>query len=167
MRYADLLHRLDLDSTRSLEDLIIDAIYSGLIKAKLNTRDQSVYIESTIGRDLDAEESLDTILASLDACNNQCATVLREIQVEMESTRQKKSSRLNEERQHRAAIEQVRKQVQATSQASGSGSRNKRNGDLAEDVSMEVDERPINEYGGASIMPSSGRKRKVPSKSRR
>lgn len=169
MQYADLLKRLDLCSTRELEDLIIDAIYSGLIKAKLNTRDQSVHIESTVGRDLDPEKSLDTILASLDSWNAQCASVLHDIQTEIEATREAKGARLREQKQHKAAIEQVQRQTQSTStnQSTGPGSRNKRNGGLTEDYAMDVDARPVNEYGGASVMPSSGRKRKVPSKSRR
>lgn len=41
-----------MDSTRELEDLIIDAIYQDIVRGKLDQKHQQFEVEFTMGRDL-------------------------------------------------------------------------------------------------------------------
>jgi COP9 signalosome complex subunit 7 len=52
LNYKDLAKNLDTKSTRELEDIIIDTIYMGLLKARLNQRDGEVRVKDYMGRDV-------------------------------------------------------------------------------------------------------------------
>ncbi|TPX44048.1 hypothetical protein SeMB42_g03184 [Synchytrium endobioticum] len=52
LKYEQLQQYLDIDSIRELEDLIIDAIYNGVIKGKLDQKKSSLEVEYAMGRDL-------------------------------------------------------------------------------------------------------------------
>jgi COP9 signalosome complex subunit 7 len=62
--YAQLHQQLDIQDVRELEDLIIDAIYQGVIQGKLDQRKKQLEIECTMGRDL-KPESLDVMITTL------------------------------------------------------------------------------------------------------
>lgn len=47
-----MMHVLDIHSVRDLEDLIIDAIYRNVIKARLDQRNKLIVVEYTMGRDI-------------------------------------------------------------------------------------------------------------------
>ncbi len=47
-----LLAQLDLGNVRELEDLIIDCIYAGIIKGKLDQKQQRFQVDWTMGRDI-------------------------------------------------------------------------------------------------------------------
>jgi len=49
--YVDLLQKLSIPNVRALEDLIIDAIYTGVIKGKLDQK-TNAQVEDALGRDL-------------------------------------------------------------------------------------------------------------------
>jgi len=50
--YSDLLQELDLKNIRELEDLVIDCLYQGLIKGKLDQKWKHLEVDFAIGRDL-------------------------------------------------------------------------------------------------------------------
>jgi len=50
--YSDLLQQLDLENVRKLEDLVIDCLYQGLIKGKLDQKHKHLEVDYAIGRDL-------------------------------------------------------------------------------------------------------------------
>jgi len=50
--YGELLQQLEIKSLRELEDLIIDCIYQGIIRGRLDQKQQQVEIDFAIGRDL-------------------------------------------------------------------------------------------------------------------
>jgi len=62
--YATLLKALDLASTREVEELLIDALYRGILTGKLDSGTQFFSVESAIGRDV-RPESYDEILGIL------------------------------------------------------------------------------------------------------
>jgi COP9 signalosome complex subunit 7 len=62
--YSDLLSSLDCSTIRNLEDLIIDGIYSNVLRARLDQRAQRVEVEYVLGRDV-APENVQKLLASL------------------------------------------------------------------------------------------------------
>jgi len=50
--YPTLLQELGLDHVRDLEDLIIDCMYAGIIKGKLDQHEQRFQVDWAIGRDI-------------------------------------------------------------------------------------------------------------------
>jgi len=62
--YSVLQEQLDIIALRDLEDLIIDAIYQGVIQGSLDQRKQQLEIEFAMGRDIKSD-SLDNMLAVL------------------------------------------------------------------------------------------------------
>lgn len=50
--YSLLIGQLELSNVRELEDLIIDSIYSGIIKGKLDQKEQRFQVDWTMGRDI-------------------------------------------------------------------------------------------------------------------
>jgi len=63
---------------RALEDLIIDAIYQGVIQGKLDQKTKVLEIETTMGRDV-KPESLEEMLKVLNAWSGQSDTILKNI----------------------------------------------------------------------------------------
>eukprot|EP01115_Flamella_aegyptia_P011888 TRINITY_DN57227_c0_g1_i1.p1 TRINITY_DN57227_c0_g1~~TRINITY_DN57227_c0_g1_i1.p1 ORF type:complete len:180 (-),score=32.38 TRINITY_DN57227_c0_g1_i1:325-864(-) len=59
--YSVLQKELDISEVRELEDVIIDAIYQGLIDGKLDQQKKQLDVESAIGRDL-KPDALDNML---------------------------------------------------------------------------------------------------------
>jgi COP9 signalosome complex subunit 7 len=57
---------LDIPSIRALEDLIIDAMYSEIVRGKLDQRKQQFEVQYTLGRDLRPGQ-LEELLGSLQA----------------------------------------------------------------------------------------------------
>lgn len=51
--YAALLAQLQITEIRELEDVVIDAIYSGLMNARLDQKNKAVEVLSAIGRDVE------------------------------------------------------------------------------------------------------------------
>lgn len=56
LMYKDLQSLLEIGSTRQLEDLIIDTIYEGLIKGKIDHKNSCLRVFQSIGRDIRPEE---------------------------------------------------------------------------------------------------------------
>ncbi len=52
LSYDVLKKELDLESLRELEDLVLDAIYQGIIEGKIDQQKQKVYVDFAIGRDV-------------------------------------------------------------------------------------------------------------------
>jgi len=50
--YEELLRQLDLSSQRELEDILIECLYQGLLKGKLDHKRQALEVEYSTGRDL-------------------------------------------------------------------------------------------------------------------
>lgn len=169
-----LMDRLDIRTTRVLEDLIIDAIYCSLIKAKLNTRTQSVYIESTAGRDLDPDASLDDMMRSLDMWEQTCETVLSQVKHAIDETKQSAESRRREKENHDRAIEDVTRRLKSQEQARGGAStaRSKRSAGFhaqSYDVVMDDHSESYGEGQGTTVgdnLSGLNRKRKSSSQAR-
>jgi COP9 signalosome complex subunit 7 len=77
--YSLLQEKLDIKEVRELEDLIIDAIYQGIIQGKLDQRKKQLEIEFTMGRDL-RPETIDQMIDILTKWSNQSDKLLESIQ---------------------------------------------------------------------------------------
>ena len=52
LTFDQLMQELFIEDTRSLEEIVIDSIYAGLIQAKIDQRDRVIYIFDFLSRDI-------------------------------------------------------------------------------------------------------------------
>nr|CAB3232931.1 COP9 signalosome complex subunit 7a-like [Phallusia mammillata] len=76
--YESLLAEVDLNNVRELEDLLISAIYSNIIRGKLDQQNSRLEVDWTIGRDLTPED-LDYITNTLSSWCSRCETMVQSI----------------------------------------------------------------------------------------
>jgi len=76
--YLVLQKELEISNLRELEDLIIDAIYQGIIAGTLDQKQQQIEVEYTMGRDL-KPDSLNGMISVLRDWNKQAETLLTTI----------------------------------------------------------------------------------------
>jgi len=76
--YPVLQKELDILEVRELEDLIIDAIYQGIIQGKLDQKNKTLLIESAMGRDLQPD-SMENMISVLNLWSNQSEILLKNI----------------------------------------------------------------------------------------
>lgn len=67
--YDRLLKELGVRNVRELEDLVIDAIYNGVIVGKLDQRNQQLEVDRCMGRDVRAEEIPSIVAMLTDWCD--------------------------------------------------------------------------------------------------
>ncbi|KAL2147202.1 hypothetical protein VTI28DRAFT_157 [Corynascus sepedonium] len=85
--YASLQTALDLPSRQALEELVISAIYAGLIKAQLNPKNSRVRIDSVSPlRDV-APTAIGSLLSSLKAWAGRCDATLESLSCQMAQLR--------------------------------------------------------------------------------
>ena len=87
LTYPSLLKQLELSTTRELEELVISAIYAGLINAQLDPKNEVVQINSVAAlRDV-APGAINGLLSSLQAWAGRCEATLHSLEAQMSSLR--------------------------------------------------------------------------------
>ena len=87
LSYASLQQALDLPTRQALEELVISAVYAGLVKAQLNPRDSLVQINSVAPlRDV-APPAIGGLLSDLQAWAGRCETTLESLEAQMAQLR--------------------------------------------------------------------------------
>jgi len=76
--YSTLQQQLDMGELRELEDLIIDAIYLGIIQGKLDQKMKQLEVQFSMGRDL-KPESIDNMIELLNSWSAQSENLLKTI----------------------------------------------------------------------------------------
>lgn len=85
--YTSLQNSLGLESRQALEELVISAVYAGLIKAQLNPKASLVQINSVSPlRDV-APTSISSLLSSLHAWAGRCESTLESLSCQMTQLR--------------------------------------------------------------------------------
>ena len=97
--YELLQNKIDINNIRLLEDLIIDTIYAGLIKGKLNQRNQILRIIDTVRRDVNLnqlgdvitylktwESTLENLIKAIKISSNIVRNTIEECKSELEDT---------------------------------------------------------------------------------
>ncbi|KAI2641031.1 PCI domain-containing protein [Xylaria nigripes] len=83
LSYAALQQSLSLPDTRAVENLVISAIYAGLVDAQLDPRNRTVYISSVSPlRDL-APGSIPPIFNTLRAWSERCTSTLEDLEAQI------------------------------------------------------------------------------------
>ncbi|KAK9722099.1 hypothetical protein K7432_002946 [Basidiobolus ranarum] len=111
LEYSNLLHYLDISNVRELEDLMIDAMYKGLIKAKLDQKKSQVEIEYTIGRDLRPGQ-LDQMLKRLNSWSSTSLNILNTIDEKIEQIKETSNNALQAREEHEKKVEHITSELQ-------------------------------------------------------
>jgi len=111
--YYVLQEQLEISALRDLEDLIIDAIYQGIIQGSLDQRKQQLEVEFAMGRDIQ-QESVDKMIGVLRNWSNQSDILLKNIKDKISHA----NFVFEEEKKHKEEfekkVENVKKSLKAT-----------------------------------------------------
>lgn len=84
LTYKNLLPLLKLNSIAELEELVTNAIYKGLIVARLDPRQQRVNVTSIAPLHDVKPESIDDLISTLNAWSDRCNSTLSDITAQIE-----------------------------------------------------------------------------------
>ena len=87
LSYSTMLESLDIKNIRELEDLVMECIYQGLLRAKLDQREQRIIIEWSYGRDV-KKEDMPKLLNKLESWIHIIGKAEKEIESTLESCNQ-------------------------------------------------------------------------------
>lgn len=134
LTYKHLLTALDLPTTRALEELITNAIYTGLITATLDPAHSLISVTSVAPlRDL-APGSLPALQSTLQSWSQRCDSALAELLAQVEKVKKDAVDREKVRRKKERALEAV---VQANEEK-GNGKRGLTGG--GNEDAMDIDE---------------------------
>jgi COP9 signalosome complex subunit 7 len=121
LAYADLQPALDLPTIRALEDLIIDGIYAGILRARLDQRLQRAEVEYVLGRDV-SPAGVPALLAALTDWARTTDDVLGALDTRLAALRTDQAAADAAAAAHRAAVDGRIKEVQEKREkATGTG----------------------------------------------
>lgn len=168
LTYPSLLRSLELPSIRVLEDLVISAIYAGLLHAKLDTASQLVEVSSTAGRDV-APSEIPSMVATLNAWCKQCEDVLADIDGQMEKVHREAVQKKWENEEYAKLVAAKKEQLKSEEKGStgkgkrviSEGAEDGRGGYGADDDDgMDLDDASYGDgAGGTSWGPNAARRR--------
>eukprot|EP00038_Savillea_parva_P010464 m.190545 g.190545 ORF g.190545 m.190545 type:complete len:250 (-) comp18051_c0_seq1:38-787(-) len=127
--YAELLAAVRVDTLRELEDLVIDAIYAGLLAGKLDQKRQHFTVDFAMGRDL-REGDLEHMISLFDSWASNCDLLLEQMDAEMKRANAAKAKDATREQQIQARIDKIRESVSADDKMMGDGATKAGGGDM-------------------------------------
>ena len=83
--YDQLFTELKISNVRELEDLIIDAIYYGLIKGKMDQKNRILLVQSAVSRDIKGEEEMTNMVDVLTKWSENCQSVLGSVESQVQT----------------------------------------------------------------------------------
>ncbi|CAO3614504.1 unnamed protein product [Cunninghamella echinulata] len=138
LNYRDMQNYLDISTVRELEDLIIDAIYQGILTGKLDQRNQQLQVNTTIGRDLRPNQ-LDDIINNVTSWMQQASSVVQVLENKIQQVNQHIIQNESNQKQYEATIEQIRKEVHAKEKTSSSSSSSTSSNDKKKEKEVSYD----------------------------
>ncbi|KAI0881537.1 uncharacterized protein GGS22DRAFT_172432 [Annulohypoxylon maeteangense] len=96
LTYTNLQTTLGLPSPRAVEELVISAIYAGLIEAQLDPRHQTVHVSGVAPLRDPEPNSIPSALAALRAFSARCETTLQDLENQVTTVRSAAISRATE-----------------------------------------------------------------------
>ncbi|KAI8085090.1 uncharacterized protein BX664DRAFT_239425, partial [Halteromyces radiatus] len=110
LAYDDLLRSLDIATVRELEDLIIDAIYQGVLSGKLDQRKQQVQVDTAMGRDLRPGQ-LDDMIERMVTWTQQTHTMMQVMEDKIQDVLKQVNDNDTARNQYEQAVADIRKDV--------------------------------------------------------
>jgi len=155
--YSLLLSSLRVPTVRELEDLVIEAVYGGILQCKLDQQSESLEIEYAMGRDVDIESGgLEEILAGLRGWADQTAQVLHTLDTKLAEIASAATARRIQKDEDAKLVQSRLKEVSAANERDrgASGSAYMRERDSRRRDTYEDDHSP---YEKSSFSGGSGR----------
>lgn len=109
LHYSDICDVLDIERSQ-LESFLVDAIYSGLVTGKLDTKRQLLEVESVVGRDVD-ERRVTEMDGVLDGWLERTAALLRDTESYIDRTRRESLSRTREVQEYNEYVARLNDNV--------------------------------------------------------
>ena len=108
------MNTLDIPNIRELEDLLIEGVYSGIVKGRLDQRSSKFYISSSAGRDASLAD-VSSMLMKLKKWSTICSDVIRGIGSSAEKASNAFVAEQTRSDSFSIAIEQLKKEKKAAS----------------------------------------------------
>ncbi|KAJ4415636.1 COP9 signalosome complex subunit 7a [Neurospora sp. IMI 360204] len=122
LSYASLIRHLELSSARELEELVISAIYAGLVEGQLDPANEMVQINSVAAlRDV-PPRGVGGLLSSLQGWAGRCEATLQELEATMANLREEADRRATEEQEWNNKMSQLLEDEQKGAVPSSSSS---------------------------------------------
>ncbi|XP_053204875.1 COP9 signalosome complex subunit 7-like [Panonychus citri] len=115
LSYEKLNEQLGIVNLRELENLIIDVIYSNIIKGKMDQENGWLEISSTISRDI-KEEQLETIIDVLSNWTSNCDNVISDIESQIIKANSTKSAHSKEKQELESQISSIELHLKTSGQ---------------------------------------------------
>lgn len=117
LQYAVLQQKLALDTVRQVEDIVLDAVYTGLIRAKMNQRERCVEIGSAVGRDVVTPEGVSEMISMLKSWVQRSSQLVGDIDDKINFIAASTAEAEKHKTEAKAITETVRKNVLAEASA--------------------------------------------------
>jgi COP9 signalosome complex subunit 7 len=102
--YATILTSLSLANERQVEEILISALYKGVLQGKLDSADRVFKVESTIGRDVRTSD-FDQMFKLLETWESESGTLLKKIEEKMAMATKEQAAVEHEKIEHVKNVE--------------------------------------------------------------
>jgi len=110
--YALLLEQLELANVRELEDLIIDCMYAGVVRGKLDQKAQRFQVDWTMGRDIRPGQ-LPEMIKILSLWCERSETLMKEIQEKVQYANFLHEQHQKESKEFEDRVEEIKSNLKA------------------------------------------------------
>lgn len=114
--YSLLLGQLEIGNVRELEDLIIDSIYVGIIKGKLDQKEQRFQVDWSMGRDIRPGQ-LQEMIKILDLWCEKSETLMSEIKERIQYANLSHEEHQRQKKEFETRVEDIKANLKATLEA--------------------------------------------------
>jgi len=114
--YTVLQQQLEIQELRELEDLIIDAVYQGIIQGSLDQKSKQLEVEFSMGRDLKPDD-LDNMLATLHTWASQADTIMKSIKEKIQHANTMSDIEKKRKEDFEKRVENVKANIKANMEA--------------------------------------------------
>lgn len=109
--YHHVLEKLHLTSTRQLEDIVIHAVYAGLIRARMDQRAGIVEITSAAGRDVVEPQGISEMITTLKSWVQRSTNLIEQIDDKVNYIAKATESAANHKKEADANVRAIRQSV--------------------------------------------------------
>ncbi|CAH1774063.1 unnamed protein product, partial [Owenia fusiformis] len=113
--YAILQQELEMSNVRELEDLIIEVVYSDIVRGKLDQKNQRLEVDYAIGRDVRAEQVNDIVTVLSEWCSG-CEAVLQGIETQVNRANTNREKSIQQKQKVEIEVANIKKTLKATQQ---------------------------------------------------
>lgn len=114
--YEQLMHELEMSDLRALEDLVIDAVYAGVVACKLDQSNKCIVVSGVMGRDVRLED-VSRLGDALKAWSRQSESLIAKLNEEIQESDKIARETSDRRMAHEAQVEETKEVIKATMDA--------------------------------------------------